>query len=455
MADRGAAIMTDSSSCGVRPRRVAYLSGPIDALKVADGLKENQQSDYYGTVYLKQLLGILNNIDADCLVISTLPGGRWRKASGSITVANIPMPCGLKGAFYHLAMIGWSIRCIDEIRRFRAGIAIFTAGQNYFWMFAGLRLTGVDLFASLHCSLWPKLSPKRTILCFHNWLNGRLFFPACKHIQAVSTDIVHQIVASSVTLRTLPNKFVPTYRASDFDATTSQSFPRLGLPFRLLYVGRIEENKGVFDLITMMRALEKTEPGRYWLTICGTGSADGALAQAVSVSGLGRLITVAGQCDATDLAVHYADCHAVLVPTRSTFEEGYAKVVAEAVLNLRPVITSAACPALDDVAKAAVEAQVDQVETYVEAVRTLATNPAVYNEKVAAAARLRPFYFDKTHSYGAVIEAPLRKALLTERRADVRLSSRFSTRLWRPPAIRLAQLVRSWWNLSPGSPSPK
>ena len=375
----------------------------------------SRQSDYYGTVYLKQLFGVLETLGADCLVITTLPGKRWRKASGSITIANIPLPVGAKGVFYHLAMIRWSVQCINEIRRFRAEIAILTAGQTYFWMFAGLRLSGVSLFASLHCTLWPKLAPQRTVIRFLSWLNGRLFFPACDHIQAVSTDIVNQIVASSAKLRTLPGKFVPTYRASEFGATHFPSHPLPGRAFRLLYVGRVEENKGVFDLISMMRDLEKAERGRYNLTICGTGSADRALADAVSVSRLDHLITVSGQCDATQLAAHYAECHAVLVPTRSTFEEGYAKVLAEAVLNLRPVITSAACPALRDVAEAAIEARVDHPETYADAVRTLATNPVLYARKVAAAARLRPFYFDGNHSYAAVIEPPLRKALLAKR----------------------------------------
>lgn len=381
-------------------------------MKVAERLEEKRQPDYYGTVYLAQLLAVLGALDADCMIITTLPGERSRRTSGSNTIVNIPMPSGSKGAFYHLAMIGWALRCMREMRRFQARIAILTAGQTYFWMFAVLRLTGVHLFASLHCSLWPKLAPKRTVLQLHNWLNGRLFFPACNHIQAVSADIVDQIVASSGKLGTVPSKFVPTYEASDFGSTTIQDFPAPGCAFRLLYVGRVEENKGVLDLIDMMRALEGTDPGRYRLTICGTGSADRALTDAVKDSGLDQFITVTGQCGATELAAHYADCHAVLVPTRSAFEEGYAKVVAEAVLNLRPVITSAACPALKDVAKAAVEAQVDRVETYADAVRKLATDPVVYAEKAAAAARLRPFYFDRSHSYAAVIEPALREALL-------------------------------------------
>ena len=398
---------------GPRPR-VAYLSGPIDALKVARELKEDRQADYYGTVYLAQLFSTLEALNADYLVISTLPGERWRKVSGALTVANIPMTDGLAGAAYHLAMMRWSIRCIAEIQRFRPKVAILTAGQDYFWMFATLRASSIRLFASLHCTLWPKLAPQRAANRFLNRLNGRYFFPACDHIQAVSQDIVDQIVASSTRLPAPPRKFLPTYRAEDFLASTSADFPDPGRSFRLLYVGRIEENKGVFDLVAMMRALEDVEPGRYCLTICGTGSADRTLAEAVSAARLGQSITVAGQCDAAQLAAHYAACHAVVAPTRSTFEEGYAKVVAEAVLNLRPVITSAACPALADVADAAIEARVDDPAAYVDAIRKLATDPILYAGKVAAAARVRQIYFDQNHSYRAMIEPALCAVLAVE-----------------------------------------
>lgn len=371
----------------------------------------DRHADYYGTVYLAQLLSVLKSLNADCLVITTLPGERSRTVLGSITISNIPMRDRGTGAAYHIAMTCWSLRCIAEILRFRPRVAILTAGQNYFWIFAGLRFMRVKLFASFHCTLWPKLIPQRPASLVLNWLNGRLFLPACDHIQGVSQDIIDQVNASSTRLRAPPKKFVPTYDANDFDAAEAATFPNPGSVFRCLYVGRIEENKGVFDLVSMMRSLHQAEPGRYHLTMCGTGSANRELDDAVKVSQLEQVITVSGQCGAERLAAHYAACHVVLVPTRSTFEEGYAKVVAEAILNLRPVITSEACPALNDVAKAAIEAKVDAPETYVDAVRKLANNPVLYGEKVIAAAHIRSFYFDKNHSYGAIIGPPLRKFL--------------------------------------------
>ena len=51
----------------------------------------------------------------------------------------------------------------------------------------------------------------------------------------------------------------------------------------------------------------------------------------------------------------YDDAHVVIVPTTSDFIEGFNKVVAEAVLAGKPVITSSVCPALEYVRDAVIE----------------------------------------------------------------------------------------------------
>jgi glycosyltransferase involved in cell wall biosynthesis len=101
----------------------------------------------------------------------------------------------------------------------------------------------------------------------------------------------------------------------------------------------------------------------------------------------------------------------VVVPTRSDFEEGTPKVAFEAVLNLKPVIMSAACPAIADVSAATVEPRVDDVDDYVRAIESLADDPALYAEKSEAAAVCRLKHFDERRSYGAVLRTGLQPLL--------------------------------------------
>ena len=169
-------------------KRMAYLSGPVDAEQVYRDFRERTTPTYFGTVYLAQLLELLDNMGANALIITTLPGKRWRRQVDHLSIVNLPVPEGRGGAVYHLAMMAWASRCIREIIRFRPAVALLTARQDYFWMYRALSLFGIRLIVSLHGLLWPKLTHPRPHLRLFTWLNGNIFFPACDHIQAVSRD---------------------------------------------------------------------------------------------------------------------------------------------------------------------------------------------------------------------------------------------------------------------------
>jgi glycogen synthase len=391
--------------------RLAYVSGPIDAIQVYEEFRSNKESDYFGTIYLLEVLRLLQQADAHGLIITTLPGSVSRVQEDSLTVVNIPMPAGKGGAFYHVGMIGWTIRSMVEIVRFRSNVALFTAGQNYFWLASLLKLFGVRLAASLHCTLWSRFSRTR----FHNRLfvklNGRLFYPACDHVQAVSDEVIRQIVESSASLRSRPLRFIPTYDPARFAGIAPPEWPPPGERFRLLYVGRLEKNKGVLDLVKIMVGLERLHPGRFVLDICGEGSALSELEQAIADACLSKTITVDGQCTTAVLSSLYQSCHAVIVPTRSDFEEGYAKVAAEAVLSRRPLVMSAAVPALADLAPATSVARVDDVDDYVRAIRSLSEDEDFYLERVRAADGCRSQYLDERNGYGAALRIGLQPLL--------------------------------------------
>jgi glycosyltransferase involved in cell wall biosynthesis len=91
--------------------------------------------------------------------------------------------------------------------------------------------------------------------------------------------------------------------------------------------------------------------------------------------------------------------HAFIVPTRMEFEEGFNKVVAESILNNRPVLTSAVCPAIDDVRAAVVEARPDNVDDYCRGVKRLVEDAAFYQEKVSACQTVQEQFYDQSNSW--------------------------------------------------------
>lgn len=107
---------------------------------------------------------------------------------------------------------------------------------------------------------------------------------------------------------------------------------------------------------------------------------------------LESVVNIRGWTSLEDLRAVYADCHAAIVPTRSTFIEGLAMTAAEAVLADRPVITSPVVPALEVVRPAAVGATTNDPDSYVEQILKLIDDPAWYESMVRACPEAgRPF----------------------------------------------------------------
>ena len=61
--------------------RIAYLSGPSEAVGVYREWSENKKGDYFGTNYMKQFFTVCRELDAEAYVITTVAGeySNWHK----------------------------------------------------------------------------------------------------------------------------------------------------------------------------------------------------------------------------------------------------------------------------------------------------------------------------------------------------------------------------------------
>ena len=101
----------------------------------------------------------------------------------------------------------------------------------------------------------------------------------------------------------------------------------------------------------------------------------------------------------------YLETHIVIVPTRSTFAEGFAKVVAEAILLLRPVVTSPVVPASEVLAGAIMLARTDDARSYAEVIGEIQMDEQLYLRLVANARWLRPSILDDSTAFLAALRA--------------------------------------------------
>jgi glycosyltransferase involved in cell wall biosynthesis len=99
--------------------------------------------------------------------------------------------------------------------------------------------------------------------------------------------------------------------------------------------------------------------------------------------------------------------HAVIVPTKTDFAEGFNQVVAESILSGRPVVTSSVCPALSYVRDGVVEVPPDDIEAYGDALLKLSGDRQFYEEKRRNCLLLQEQFYDMSQSWGVKLQSIL------------------------------------------------
>ena len=105
----------------------------------------------------------------------------------------------------------------------------------------------------------------------------------------------------------------------------------------VLYAGRLEQYKGVDDLIRAMADVVQQVPGAT-LTIAGSGSVRDELEQLARSLGLEHAVEFVGHLDPELMAATYADASLFVLP--STWPETFGKVGIEAMSLGKPVVAT-------------------------------------------------------------------------------------------------------------------
>ena len=231
-----------------------------------------------------------------------------------------------------------------------------------------------------------------------------------RRAMAISQVVADQLSALAKPARLNVAVVTPTYARGHFDEVSPPDPGKR--PFRVLFNGRTEANKGVFDLVIVAAQLHSERPGEFLFDICGEGTELPRLVERVEELGLQDVMRVHGFCDTERLTQLLGESHVVVVPTRSDFEEGLAKSCVEAVLAGRPFVTSPVCPALLSLGAAGVETLPDDPQSYREALVSLADDPKLYESKAAACAPLQAQFYDTSRSYKETLRRQLAGAMV-------------------------------------------
>jgi glycogen(starch) synthase len=323
-----------------------------------------------------------------------------------IRVVSRPVRRGT-GWNYHLAMLRNARSLLRDVKRSGATDLIVMDGITYWSLLTPAYFRGVRVWPSLHTVLWAKQKRPGRLKSLQLYLDGVFLRKCASGVVAVSDDIMEQLRV--VCRGPLPKAavFLPAWRREDFDpiAPANWSDP----VFKVLFVGRVEENKGVLDFVRAAADVVNSSSRMVQFLICGTGAAESAVAAAIAKLNLEESVRIVGHCDRQSLLEKLGASHVVVVPTRGDFPEGLNKAAMEAILAGRPVVLSSCVPARRLLAPAAIEFHEGDSAACATAVLQLASSEKLFQEKVAAAVSLRDGFYNNNRSWLAVVHRLLER----------------------------------------------
>ena len=393
---------------------IGYLSGPVDAREVYEQWRDGQATTNFGTSYLQQFFSVATGLGAAGHVVTSHAGERYDVRCGDFQISNRPRVVRASGWRYHYEELKWTLRALRDMAASGSRAMLLTDAQNYWFLTWPWRLRGVKFVNSLHCVIRPAFKAEPGNLRVLLWLTGLLHYRYGDATICVSPLIKRQLSEMPGAEARSVEVFLPTYRPGHFDGIEPPSDQTGSTEVVVLSAGRVERNKGVFDLLDAAETLSSRQGPRVLFDICGEGTDLDALRAAAAKRGLDRIFRIHGFCDQNQIRERLGAADIVVVATRTDFEEGFAKIVAEGVIAGRPVVTSRVCPALEVVREACVEVEPDDPAAYADAIWALATDSELARQKRHATVALRDQFFDPANSYGAKLELAL-KVIVGER----------------------------------------
>ena len=380
-----------------RKERLYYAAGPGDVVTTfRHWTISGDDPRQFARTYSAQFFDLVKKRDAEGWVVSTAEETGYARGE-NLHVRNRPLP--------KLPWLGRQIvaaaRLAFDLLRLRPDAAVVAEGTTLWTLMLPLRLLGFRVVPTIHCVLRrPDAGRARRVFeAIESW--------SLKHLAPAALSASAEIEAQ-LPIGQKSHRFLPTYRRDRFEGMAAPEWDANG--FRMLYIGRVEADKGVFELLDAVARLNEKSDRVFRLDVCGTGGALAPLSEQVEMRGLNRVVSLKGHCSFEKLGACLADSHAVVVPTTSRFVEGFNQVIVEGVLARRPVIATTVCPsaALFD-ERAVRRIAPDSTDSIVDAVLALSADEESYRAAAIAASEAAEgsWFFSETHSWATQCAALL------------------------------------------------
>jgi glycogen(starch) synthase len=169
---------------------------------------------------------------------------------------------------------------------------------------------------------------------------------------------------------------------------------------QLLFLGRIVEAKGVFDLLDAFERVAARYPEAR-LDFAGAGAAADELVRRIEASPVRGRIRFLGLLSAEQVHRALDGADVMICPTRSSFFEGLAVVVIEAAVHGVPSIVSSVVPAKDLMTDACIEFAADDADALRDSLENILADPSMFRELRDKTLLKRATFMDRSGSWGS------------------------------------------------------
>jgi glycosyltransferase involved in cell wall biosynthesis len=308
---------------------------------------------------------------------------------------------GRGGILFHLSQLQYALSLFISVIRFRPSLVLIDSGTTHYWLLCIFVLSGARVAVDLHNSIWPVCRPpnglKEKLINYLDAIFFRWFLTAG---MGVSPECERQ--AKLLGGDRLPFfQYRAQYEADDFSSLPPPAFQET--PLRIVFVGRMERNKGVMDVVLIARLLKKRGV-RVIFELCGDGSLLTEVREHIASLDLGDTVLLHGYLNRIDLIQVYRRSHAAIIPTRADFAEGLPKAAAEAVLSGRPIISTEADPALKVLGPACLVANVNDPSSFADVIEAAFLDREGLENLATTCKTLSAQFVDRRRGYTAALK---------------------------------------------------
>lgn len=357
--------------------KVLFAAGPGDVQGTYRFWRDgNPDTTIPNVGYSAQVYDMVRAIGGQVMVVTT-HGDAVEEADGFASFRKT-IRRGGRGLAYHRTALQQALQVRRLIADYNPDILVVQATLDHAWLLAGVQCQ--NRIASIHNTLWPSHRAPNAKERLLNRLNAR-FYRSCAKVFCISESTRAQVQSLPGVAQDVPVVQIPYYRPEAMPQPRPSGPP--GALARLIYTGRIVEEKGVFDLLDVVEALPETR-----LDVIGGGPALERLQQDVAARGLAERVTLQGQLPGEATLAQVAEADVLICPTRGHVAEGLAKTPIEAAILGVPSVVSKVVPSKDVLKDACHVVPADDIPALIAGVRQCLV-PETYLRMASGALELR------------------------------------------------------------------